>query len=415
VQDEETVGLLGIARDITERRHLETQFRQAQKMEAIGRLAGGVAHDFNNLLTVIIGHADLVLDTMPPNADERDDLVEIQKTAKRAASLTHQLLAFARKQIIAPQVMNLNDLLLDMDKLLRRLIGEDIDLITRLAPGLDMVKVDPSQFEQVIANLAVNARDAMPQGGKLTIETDNVDFDETYAMVHAEIQPGHYVLLAVSDTGIGMDAQTQSHVFEPFFTTKEPGKGTGLGLATVYGIAKQNNGHISVYSEPDHGTTLKIYLPCVEELAPAPQPQQDSDTTMRGTETVLLVENEDIVRALALRVLRMYGYTVLEAHDGDAALLICEQYQATIHLLITDLVMPQMNGHQLAMRLTSLRPELRVLYTSGYTDNAIIHHGALDSDAAFLQKPFTPAMLVSKLRDVLGSQRPARSIQSIVQ
>jgi PAS domain S-box-containing protein len=401
-QDGETVGLLGIARDITGRQHLEAQFRQAQKMEAIGRLAGGVAHDFNNLLTAIIGHTDLALETLPPNADERDDLQGIRKTAERAASLTHQLLAFARQQIIAPRVISLNDLILDMDTLLRRLIGEDIDLVTRPAHGLGMVQADRGQFEQVVANLAVNARDAMPQGGKITIETHNVDLDETYTMARTEIQPGRYVLLAVSDTGVGMDAKTQGLVFEPFFTTKELGKGTGLGLATVYGIVKQNNGHIGVYSEPDHGTTFKIYLPRVEEMVPAPQPQQNNDTAMRGTETVLLVEDEDVVRALALRVLQMYGYTVLEASDGDAALLICEQYEGPIHLVVTDVVMPRMSGRQLAERLASLRPKMRVLYISGYTDNAIVHHGVLDPDTAFLQKPFTPTTLARKVREVLG-------------
>ncbi len=379
-QDGETVGVLGIARDMTERQRLEAQFRQAQKMEAIGRLAGGVAHDFNNLLTAIIGHAELAIEILPPNADKHGDL----------------------QGIIAPRVFNLNASILDMDQLLRRLIGEDIELVTRPAPGLGMVQVDPGQFEQVVANLAVNARDAMPEGGKLTIETDNVELDETYAMAHAEVQPGRYVLLAVSDTGVGMDARIQSHLFEPFFTTKEVGKGTGLGLATVYGIVKQSGGHIGVYSEPEHGTTFKIYLPRVEEPVSAVEPQWDSEDALWSTETVLLVEDEDAVRALVLRVLRLYGYTVLEACDGDAAVLIGEQYQGLIHLLVTDVVMPRMSGRQLAVRLASMRPKMRVLYISGYTDNAIGHNGVLDPDTPFLQKPFTPNALAHKVREVLS-------------
>jgi len=400
-QDGETVSMLVIARDISERQRLEAQFRQAQKMEAIGRLAGGVAHDFNNLLTAIGGYATLAGDALPGDSPGRSDLEEIQKAAQRATSLTHQLLAFARKQIIEPRVFSLNDLILDMDKLLRRLIGEDIDLATRPARDLGLVQADPSQIEQVIMNLAINARDAMPMGGKLTIETGNIELDETYALARAEVQPGSYVLLALSDTGHGMDAQTIAHLFEPFFTTKEPGKGTGLGLATVYGIVKQSDGHISIYSEPGYGATFKIYLPRVGAKVSAAEPRQESGDALRGSETVLLVEDEDAVRVLALRVLRSHGYKVLEARDGDEALRISEQHQGPIELLVTDVVMPRISGRELAVRLALARPELRVLYVSGYTDNAITHHGVLDPETLFLQKPFTPKVLARKVRAAL--------------
>jgi two-component system, cell cycle sensor histidine kinase and response regulator CckA len=397
------VGILGIGRDVTERLSLEQQLRQAQKMEAVGRLAGGIAHDFNNILTAITGHADLLLQDLGASDPRREDVEEIRRSGERAASLTRQLLAFSRQQVLQPKVVDLNALVMDMDKLLRRLIGEDIELATVLDPALGRVRADPGQLEQVIANLAVNARDAMPQGGKLTLETRNVDLDQGYAVRHSMVQPGPYALLAVSDTGIGMDAETQSHIFEPFFTTKPRGQGTGLGLATVYGIVKQSGGFIWVYSEPAHGATFKIYVPRVDAPAEsaAAAPAAASADVPGGSETILLAEDEPAVRAVARQGLERRGYTVLVASSGSEALALAQQLGATINLLVTDVVMPGMSGRDLAERLAAQRPGVRVLYISGYTDNAIVRHGILDPGLAYLQKPFHPDALARKVREVL--------------
>jgi len=395
-----------LVEDITERKLLEAQLRQAQKMEAVGRLAGGIAHDFNNLLTAILGSAELLLDTLAPEAPEREDLEEIRKAAKRAGDLTRQLLAFSRQQVLTPQVLDLNVLVANMEKLLRRLIGEDIELRTAPARDLAAVKADPSQLEQVIVNLAVNARDAMPQGGRLTIETANVELDQAYAEQHFPAQPGSYVLLAVSDTGTGMDAATMSRIFEPFFTTKETGKGTGLGLATVYGVVKQSGGYIWVYSEPGQGTSFKVYLPRVTEAPEPTRPGPAAAAPLRGSETVLLVEDDEMVRTLTRRMLEARGYTVLSASRGEDALGVVERHDGPIDLLVTDVVMPGMSGRAVAQRLLELRPGLKVLYLSGYTDDAIVRHGMLEPGIAFLQKPFSADALARKVREVLDA-RPA--------
>jgi two-component system cell cycle sensor histidine kinase/response regulator CckA len=390
--------------DISARRQLEAQFLQSQKMEAVGRLAGGIAHDFNNLLTAITGYAELLLGDLDQVDPRRDDVAEIQKAADRAATLTRQLLAFSRKQILAPQVLDLNTVVASMDKLLQRLIGEDIDLVTILDPALGHVKADPGQFEQVIMNLAVNARDAMPQGGKLTIEMANADLDVQYTRQHLAVPPGSYVMLAVSDTGCGMDAETQSHLFEPFFTTKDAGKGTGLGLSTVYGIITQSGGTIWVYSELGQGTTFKIYLPRVEAEADRVDLYSPVADTLTESATILLVEDESMVRTLVWRILDQHGYTVLEAPRGADAIAIAEQHDGPIHVLLTDVVMPEMSGHALAEQLAALRPGIQVIYISGYTDGAIVRHGVLAADAIFLQKPFTPNDLVRKVCQVLDAR-----------
>jgi len=396
------VGILGIGRDVTERVQLEQQLRQAQKMEAVGRLAGGIAHDFNNILTAITGYADLLLEDLGATDPRRQDADEIHKAADRAAGLTRQLLAFSRQQVLQPTVLEVNKLVSDLEKMLRRLLGEDVELGTRLAPTTGRVKADPGQLEQVIMNLAVNARDAMPNGGKLTLETGNVDLDEAYAADHYPARAGPFVLLAVSDTGIGMSEETQAHMFEPFFTTKEKGKGTGLGLATVYGIIKQSGGFIWVYSEVGHGTTFKLYLPRVEELAErASQPAQAPARAARGTETVLVVEDEAPVRSVARQVLERHGYTVLEAPSAEAALDIATRYSGTIHLLLTDVVMPGLNGRELASRLATMRPDARVIFMSGYTDDAVTRHGVLEPGSAYVQKPFTPDAIARKVRELL--------------
>ena len=396
------VGILGIGRDVTERVQLEQQLRQAQKMEAVGRLAGGIAHDFNNILTAITGYADLLLEDLGATDPRRQDADEIHKAADRAAGLTRQLLAFSRQQVLQPTVLEVNKLVSDLEKMLRRLLGEDVELGTRLAPTTGRVKADPGQLEQVIMNLAVNARDAMPNGGKLTLETGNVNLDEAYAADHYPARAGPFVLLAVSDTGIGMSEETQAHMFEPFFTTKEKGKGTGLGLATVYGIIKQSGGFIWVYSEVGHGTTFKLYLPRVEELAErASQPAQARARAGRGTETVLVVEDEAPVRSVARQVLERHGYTVLEAPSAEAALDIATRYSGIIHLLLTDVVMPGLNGRELASRLATLRPDARVIFMSGYTDDAVTRHGVLEPGSAYVQKPFTPDAIARKVREVL--------------
>jgi two-component system, cell cycle sensor histidine kinase and response regulator CckA len=391
----------GTQRDITEVKRLEDQLRQAQKMEAVGRLAGGVAHDFNNLLTAILGSTDLLLRDLEPTSPMRQDAAEIKKAGERAAGLTRQLLAYSRRQVLQPEVLDLNRVVADMDRLLRRLIGEDVSLSTVLAPDLGPVRADRGQVEQVIVNLVLNARDATPAGGKLTIETSNVQLDPSYVEAHAGARPGPFVLLTVSDTGAGMDAETTAHLFEPFFTTKEVGKGTGLGLATVYGIVKQSEGYITVYSEPGHGTTFKIYLPRVAGPAPAAAPAPAPPERSRGSETVLVVEDEEAVRSLSRRALEASGYTVLAAADGPDALRLVERYGGPIHLVLTDVVMPGMTGREMAERLTQRRPGLRVLYMSGYPGDAIVHRGALEPGTAFLQKPFMPEDLTRKVREVL--------------
>lgn len=396
------IGLVGIGRNITEWKQLEEQFIQAQKMESVGRLAGGIAHDFNNLLMVILGNAQLIQEVMAAQDPLRKDLQTIVEAAERAKNLTRQLLTFARKQIIDPQVFNLNDLILNLDKLLRRVIGEDIELTILPASDLWSVKVDGNQMEQVLINLAVNARDAMPNGGKLTIETANVILNEAYTRRHVEVKPGSYVMIVVNDTGIGMPPEVQARLFEPFFTTKEAGKGTGLGLATCYGIIKQHGGNIWVYSEVNQGTAFKIYLPAVIETpGSALTPQTASEMPLQGDETILLVEDDYNVRQFTLRVLTMLGYSVLEAADGVEALQLVAQHSGTIHLLLTDVVMPKMSGKILAHRLLTTHPQTRVLYMSGYTANAIVHNGVLDSDINFLQKPAAPEQLARKIRQVL--------------
>jgi PAS domain S-box-containing protein len=397
-------GVQGIARDVTERKQLEEQLRQSQKMDAIGQLAGGVAHDFNNLLTAINGYSGLALQRIGDDHPLKSYLEEIKKAGDRAANLTRQLLAFGRKQILQPVPVNLNDIVTDMTKLLRRLIGEDVQLTAKLDPALKKIKADPGQIEQVLVNLVVNARDAMPQGGNLTIETATVELDQEYAGSHLGVLPGHYVMLAVSDTGTGMDEATQACIFDPFFTTKEKGKGTGLGLSTVYGIVKQSGGHIWVYSEPDHGTTFKVYLP---QLAIAPQKIQVKvveSALPAGSETILLVEDEEVVRGLAKKILEQSGYKVLAAARGEEAIRLGRECTEPIHLLLTDVVMPETSGKQVADRLRELLPGLRVVFMSGYTDEAIVHHGVLDSNVEFIQKPFTPNALVRKVREVLDSE-----------
>jgi PAS domain S-box-containing protein len=383
-----------------ERAALQEQLRQSQKMEAIGQLAGGVAHDFNNLLTVIHGYSELILNDLDEKTPLFQDIKEIKKASEHAASLTRQLLAFSRKQILQPKILDLNAHVSNMDKMLRRMIGEDVELITLLAKKLSRIKADPGQIEQVILNLAVNAKDAMPNGGKLTIETANVELDENYALTHVDIKPGRYVMFSVSDTGVGMTPEIKERIFEPFFTTKQ--KGTGLGLSTVYGIIQQSSGNVWVYSEPGVGTTFKIYLPTIEEDTESLRPTALSTKPTQGFETILLVEDEEIVRKLACKVLQNYGYTVLEAPNGEEALRIAQgQNGNPIHLMVTDAVMPGMSGRQLAELLVPLWPEMKVLYMSGYTDNAIVHHGVLDPGIAYIQKPFTLDAIARKVREVL--------------
>lgn len=390
----------GIARDNTEREQLHSQLRQSQKMEAIGQLAGGVAHDFNNLLTVISGYCELALTTADIDDKLRHHLDQISEAGKRARLLVAQLLAFSRKQLLQPRVLDLNEVVANTHQMLRRLIGEDIDLVSIPRPGLGHVLADAGQIEQIILNLSVNARDAMPAGGKLTIETDNVELDENYARKHAEVFPGRYVLVAVSDTGYGMDAATRARIFEPFFTTKSLGKGTGLGLSTVYGIVKQSGGHIWLYSEPGKGTTFKVYLPRVDEAVETSEALVEHAESLRGSETLLLTEDEEAVRRLARSVLEMYGYNVLEAASGAEAIELLKQ-TGNIALLITDVVMPQMSGKELAANAGRVSPKMRVLYLSGYADNAIFHHGVLEEGVSFLAKPFTQEGLARKVRQVL--------------
>ena len=397
------------AEDVTERRALEQQLRQAQKMEAVGRLAGGIAHDFNNLLMVISGYSEFLLGQLGEDPALRGHAQEIANAAGRATSLTRQLLAFSRKQMLAPKIVDLNSVVTENVKMLTRLIGEDIDLVMVPGPDIGAVKADPGQIEQVIMNLAVNARDAMPHGGKLTIETANVTLDAHYARFHAPVKPGDYVMLAISDTGVGMDADTQAHIFEPFYTTKGL-KGTGLGLSTVYGIVKQSEGYIWLYSEAGKGTSFKIYLPRFsatgEALAAQPALVADADQPAPGHETILLVEDEENLRRLARQYLENQGYNVIDAPDGATAIQISQEHKGPIHLLLTDVIMPGMTGRELANQVSPTRPEMRVLYMSGYTENHIGHNGTLDQGITLLQKPFTLPSLKAKVREMLDTPLP---------
>jgi two-component system cell cycle sensor histidine kinase/response regulator CckA len=391
----------GIIVDITDRKHLETQLQQSRKMEAVGRLAGGIAHDFNNLLTIITGYTDLALSRHAIPLEIRGDIERIENAAGRAAALVRQLLAFSRKQVLQPKTIDLNSIVVNLDKLLRRLMDDNIEMTTSVQENVGKVKADPAQIEQVIMNLVVNARDAMPHGGRILIETTDVELGSAYAEEHVTVKPGRYVMLAVSDSGVGMDRETVAHIFEPFYTTKDSGHGTGLGLSTVYGIVKQSGGYIWVYSEPGKGSTFKVYLPRVEdplEEIAAPQPQLHAQ---RGSETILLVEDEEAVRDLIQTVLTEQGYEVIPSRDTQHALQIAECHPHEIHLLLTDVVMPSMSGRELATRVSEHRRGIRVLFMSGYTDNVITSGGMLEKGLAFLQKPFPPGQLVQKVRDVL--------------
>jgi two-component system cell cycle sensor histidine kinase/response regulator CckA len=407
--DGDVVGVSSVARDITESKHLEEMFRKSQKMEAVGLLAGGIAHDFNNLLSVIIGYSEMLLDSTQNDIKMHSRCEEIKKAGDRAASLTRQLLAFSRQQVLEPKVLNLNTVVLETGKMLKRLIGEDIELLTTLDSTLGSVKVDPGQVEQIIMNLVVNARDAMPDGGKIVIETSNAELDDKYAHLHPPLRAGRYVLLAVTDTGTGMDQQTQSRIFEPFFTTKELGKGTGLGLATVYGVVKQSGGYIWVYSELGHGSVFKAYLPRVDEAVQQCRPSESAPQLFIGTETVLLVEDEESVRVLTRTLLEETGYTVIEASNGIDALEVAGRYSGSIHLLMTDVVMPGMNGPKLAESLVVTNPSMKVLCMSGYTGTFASVSGLIDSGMRLLQKPFTRETLLRKVREALESQEVVQS------
>jgi len=400
-------ALLVVPQDATRRRHLEDQLRQAQKMEAVGMLAGGIAHDFNNLLTIINGYSQMVLGNLPERDENRNSVEQIMKAGERAAELTHQLLTFSRRQVVRPKVLDLNAVVAATAVMLRRLIGEHIEL--RIVEGPDLLKIhaDPGQLHQVILNLAVNSRDAMPNGGTLILETQNVELGEPSVGSSAAIRPGQYVMLAVTDTGIGMDEQTRSHLFEPFYTTKAQGQGTGLGLSTVYGIVKQSNGEIAVYSEPAHGTCIKVYFPVVAEPAVEHAAEVLRSEVLSGTETILLVEDEEAVRKLVRRTLEKQGYQLLVAASGSEALAIVQGYPGRIQLVITDVVMPQMGGRQLAERLKALRPEIRVVFVSGYTESSIARSGDLVEGEIFLQKPFTPLALARRVRELLDRKNGA--------
>ena len=401
------VGSIALLRDVTEQRRLELQFLHSQKMEAVGRLASSIAHDFNNMLSVILSYSEMVIGELKPIDPLRADVEAIKRAGERATELTQQLLAFSRQQVLAPEVMDLNLVLDESERMLRRLLGAHIQINTSHARDLARVRVDPGQFQQVVMNLAVNARDAMPDGGKLTIETKNVTFDGLSSLPF-DLAAGLYVMLAISDTGSGMDRATQARIFEPFFTTKAEGKGTGLGLSTVFGIVKQSGGHIWVYSEPGNGTTFKIYLPTTND-PPTARRTTVEPKTLRGSETILLVEDQDEVRKVACDILEQQGYEVIAASNAGEALLLYQRHAQTIDLLVTDVVMPQMNGRELADRLLKINPELRVLYMSGYTDNTVVHHGILDSGVHFLQKPLVPSAFAKSVREALDSA--ARSSQ----
>jgi len=393
--------LYGVARDVSERERLMGQLSQAQKMEAVGRLAGGIAHDFNNLLTAILGYCDYASGRLDDADSLGKSLEEIRRAGKRAASLTHQLLAFSRKQVMQPKVIDLNPLIANLEKLLRRLIGEDIALVTRLAPDLEAIYADPGQIEQVIMNLCINARDAMPRGGDIVLETANVSLDGSRFDGKVAVVAGSYVLLRVADTGIGMDEATKSRLFEPFFTTKEPGKGTGLGLSTVYGIVKQTGGYIGADSQPGKGATFEIYFPRTNRDAQSIAAPDRPPSASKGRESILLVEDEQVVRQLGKTVLKDQGYTVIEAADGESAEEIFRSHRDEIQLIVTDVVLPRMNGRELVERLRALKPGVHVLYMSGYTSDAIVHHGVLDEGISFIQKPFAMQALLAKVREVL--------------
>jgi signal transduction histidine kinase/ActR/RegA family two-component response regulator len=409
-------GALVFVRDVTarklseqEREKLQNQLTQAQKMESVGRLAGGVAHDFNNMLGAILGYTEMALKRVEPDEPLHTDLMNIQAAAHRSAELTRQLLAFARKQTVSPKVIDLNNTIENMLKLLRRLIGEDIDLVWQPGKEVSPVRMDPAQIDQILANLCVNARDAITGAGKVAIETGNTIFDKDYCRDHAGFMAGEYAMLVVSDNGCGMDKETQSHLFEPFFTTKEVGKGTGLGLATVYGIIKQNHGFINVYSEPGQGTTLKIYLPRYAVKSDQAENEEASKPDATGGETILLVEDEPMILKMTVAMLELLGYTVLPAATPDEALWLAEEHGGTIDLLITDVVMPEMNGLELAEKLASLCPDLKRLFMSGYTANIIAHHGVLDKGVHFLQKPFLSKQLATKVREALAAGESSRT------
>jgi PAS domain S-box-containing protein len=411
--DGQLLGVIGVALDITDRKHLADQLRVSQKMQAVGELAGGVAHDFNNLLMIVKGHAEMLLERIADSSSARHNLEQIQGATERAATLTRQLLAFSRKQVLQPKVLDLNDVVAGMIKMFARVIGENIDLAFLPGSKLAPVKADPGQMEQVLLNLVVNARDAMPDGGRLTIETCNMELDRVSASQHPVMEAGSYVMLIVTDTGCGMDAGTQARIFEPFFTTKGQGKGTGLGLATVYGVVKQSGGFIWVYSEVDHGTTFKIYLPQVTADLERVLPEKTSRGIDSGTETVLFGEDEESVRELVRDYLRKSGYRVLDAADGIQALAVAAAHIAPIHILVTDVVMPRLSGRELVTRITAARPELKILYISGYTDDSIFRHGVLEGGVAFLQKPFNLKDLTRKIRQVLDGESAATEAPSL--
>jgi signal transduction histidine kinase/CheY-like chemotaxis protein len=400
IQFDGKAARLAVLLDITGRRRLEEQLRQAQKMEAVGMLAGGVAHDFNNLLTIITGYSQLILNNIGPDDSNRHSVEQIMKAGERAAALTKQLLAFSRRQVLQPKVLDLNKLVTSLATMLQRLIGEDIDLRLVLPSELGRVNADPGQVEQVLMNLVVNARDAMPQGGVLTVETKNIVLDDSYVGRHISAKPGQYILLAVSDTGAGMDQATQARLFEPFFTTKGTGKGTGLGLSTVFGIVKQSGGSVEVYSEPGRGTSVKVYLPRIDQPVSL-DTEAEQLRVQRGSETILLVEDDEMVRTLVRETLQREGYRILDAPGPIDAKRIADQHKGVIQLMITDVVMPKISGRDLADQLLKRRPDMKVLYMSGYTDNAVLNNGILSKEVAFLQKPFTPATLTHKVREVL--------------
>jgi two-component system, cell cycle sensor histidine kinase and response regulator CckA len=400
---------LAIVRDVTGRRQLEEQLRQSQKMESVGMLAGGVAHDFNNLLTIISGYSQLIMNALQPGDPNHYAAEQILKAGERAATLTQQLLAFSRRQVLQPRVLDLNKLVTALSTMLRRLIGEDIDLQLVLRPDLGMVSADPGQIEQVLMNLVVNARDAMPKGGTVTIETANVELDESYTGRHLVVKPGPYAQIAVSDNGGGMDEATQARLFEPFFTTKGVGRGTGLGLSTVFGIVKQSGGNVDVYSVPNRGTSVKVYLPRIEQPATV-EAESRRRHVASGSETVLLVEDDEMVRHLVSETLVRAGYKVMDTSDPLEARRLSHSYQGPIHLLITDVVMPKVSGRELAEELRARRNGMKVLYMSGYTDNAIVNTGILRKEVAFLQKPFTPAALTEKVREVLENSGRTRRV-----